>query len=358
MLSRQDILTYLRTDEPSVLESLWSQADRVRREHVGEAVHLRGLVEFSNRCVRRCGYCGLNAGRRGLQRYRMTHEEVLDCAKLAVELGYGTVVLQSGEDLGCGRDWLAELIRRIKNETSLAVTLSVGERSEANLAAWREVGADRYLLRLETSDRVLFERLHPPRDGQDRTDRIALLGTLREIGYEIGSGVLVGLPGQSFASLADDLELFAELGLEMIGCGPFIAHPDTPLGVQSRAPTSPEQVPNTAAMGYKVVALARLICPEANIPSTTALSTLNHAEGKQLGLARGANVVMPNLTPAQYREFYDIYPGKPAADVDPHGRDAQLREQLADLGRHVATGPGDSPAYRRRMALATSGGGV
>lgn len=271
-----------------------------------------------------------------------------------MELGYGTVVLQSGEDPDCSREWLAELIRRIKHETPLAVTLSVGERSEADLAAWREAGADRYLLRLETSDRALFERIHPPRPGQGRSDRIALLRTLREIGYEVGSGVLVGLPGQTFASLADDLELFAELDLDMIGCGPFIAHPATPLGAKSDGQSPPDQVPGTALMGYKVVALARLVCPEANIPSTTALSTLNSAEGKQLGLARGANVIMPNLTPARYRELYDIYPGKPTADVDHHGRDARLREQLSTLGRFVATGPGESPAYRKRMAATTT----
>ncbi len=359
-----EIEAWLREDDPVRLEELWAWADRVRREHVGDEVHLRGLVEISNYCVRSCAYCGLRAGNRRLTRYRMTAEEVLACARQAVAYGYGTVVLQSGEDYGMTRDWLADLIRRIKAETTLAVTLSLGERPEADLAAWREAGADRYLLRFETSDRALYDRLHPPRPGQARSDRLALLDRLRELGYEVGSGVMIGIPGQTYASLARDVALFRELDLDMVGVGPWIAHPQTPLGGKSRVtgresrvateqarawlPGLPqwEQVPNTEEMTYKVIALTRIVCPEANIPSTTALATVNQASGRELALARGANVVMPNLTPPRYQALYEIYPGKACLAETAEAGHRRLLEQIRRLGRTVGKGSGS----RRKRA--------
>jgi biotin synthase len=333
----------------------------VRAENVGDEVHLRGLVEISNICVRSCAYCGIRVENRKLQRYRMNCPEVLECARQAVDYGYGTVVLQAGEDYGLRREPLAELIRRLKAETPLAVTLSLGERSEGDVAAWREAGADRYLLRFETSDRDLYDRLHPPRPGQERSDRVALLRRLRELGYEIGSGVMIGIPGQSYASLAQDLVLFRELDLDMIGVGPWIAHPETPLGkwrvasresrggkTQAWKPALPEeeQVPNTEEMTYKVVALARLVCPRANIPSTTALATVNRESGRELGLARGANVVMPNLTPPAYRTLYEIYPGKACVNETAEACQLCLRGRIHAIGRQVGRGPGG----RRRQA--------
>jgi biotin synthase len=228
-MNTTDLETHLRATDPSRLASLWAEADRVRRENVGEEVHLRGLVEISNFCVRSCGYCGIRAENRKLTRYRMSCPEVLECARQAVEYGYGTLVVQAGEDYGIRREPLAEMIRQVKAETPLAVTLSLGERPEGDLAAWREAGADRYLLRFETSDRALYDRIHPPRPGQARSDRFALLRRLRELGYEIGSGVMIGIPGQSYATLAQDIAMFRELDLDMIGVGPWLAHPETPL---------------------------------------------------------------------------------------------------------------------------------
>lgn len=340
-----DLETWLRETDSERLEELWQWADRVRRENVGDEVHLRGLVEISNHCVRTCGYCGIRAGNRKVARYRMTAEEVLDCARLAVTYGYGTLVLQSGEDYGISRDWLAEIVRRVKAETPLAVTLSLGERPEADLIAWREAGADRYLLRFETSDRELYDRIHPPRPGQERSDRLALLRRLREIGYEIGSGVMIGIPGQSYASLAEDIATFEGLDLDMIGVGPYLPHPETPLGKpqvasrESRVGES-DQVPNTEAMTYKVVALTRIVCPHANIPSTTALATLNKDTGRELGLARGANVVMPNLTPPKYRVLYEIYPDKACLNETAEACNLCLTGRIHSLGRTVGQGPG------------------
>jgi len=340
VIDRSEILGWLVETDPARLEELWRRADAVRRASVGDAVHLRGLVEISNHCVRRCGYCGIGVEHAGLARYRMEADEILACARQAASFGYGTVVLQSGEDYGIGREWLAGLVRAIKAETGLAVTLSLGERPEADLAAWRRAGADRYLLRFETSDPALYRRIHPDLPGRV-SDRLALLRRLRELGYEIGSGVMIGIPGQTWDSLADDILTFAGLDLDMIGVGPFIPHPATALGRGELPPAPRErQVPNSELQTYKVVALARLACPHANIPSTTALATLNLASGRELGLARGANVVMPNLTPTKYRALYEIYPGKACLREAASECEACLRERIVRMGRELGTGPG------------------
>jgi biotin synthase len=351
MMKRSEIVAWLRQEDANQLKQLWQRADAVRRQCVGDPVHLRGLIEVSNHCVRLCYYCGLRAQNHELSRYRMTEEEVVACAREAARLGYGTVVIQAGEDYGLTKPWVAGLVRRIKVETDLAVTLSLGERSDDELAAWRDAGADRYLLRFETSNERLYERIHPSLPGR-KSDRFAILRRLRELGYEVGSGVMIGIPGQTYDDLADDILCFRELDLDMIGVGPFIPHPDTPLG---RAETAgPEQVPRTELMTYKVVALARLMCPAANIPSTTALATLNRASGRELGLIRGANVVMPNVTPPKYRCRYEIYPEKACLHETAGQCGSCLRQRIESMGRTVGTGRGDSPNRLRRGGLQAS----
>lgn len=345
-MTRSEILGWLREAEGRRLHQLWERADAVRREGVGDVVHLRGLIEFSNICARRCTYCGIRAPNTQLPRYRMTHEEIVACAHAAVEYGYGTVVLQSGDDPSMSGRWLTELVRRIKSETPLAVTLSVGERSEADWLAWRQADADRYLLRFETSNRALYDRVHPPLPGQI-SDRVAGIRKLGEMGYEAGGGVMVGLPGQSYDDLAQDIELFRELDLDMIGIGPYIPHPATPLGSGRQTMPVPEggQVPDTDLMTYKVLALARIVCPRANIPSTTALAAITRGEGRQLGLERGANVIMPNLTPLKYRVSYEIYPAKALVQVAAEEGDRLIKAGIRAVGREVGTGRGDSAVH-------------
>jgi len=357
---KSEIIRWLREEDGGRLEELWRLADETRRANVGDEVHLRGLVEFSNHCARRCAYCGLNVGNESLVRYRMTLDAIVGCARKAVEFGYGTVVLQSGEDYGATAEWMAAVVRRIKNETPLAVTLSLGERSDDDLRLWREAGADRYLLRFETSNPRLFERTHPSLPGR-RSDRIAILRALRRLGYETGSGVMIGIPGQTYEDLADDILLFRGLDLDMIGVGPFIPHPSTPLG-QRRNPQSAirnsqspqsfpptpagQQAPNDELMTYKVVALSRLVCPRANIPSTTALATLNLAGGRELALRRGANVVMPNLTPPEYRTLYEIYPAKACLRETAEQCHVCLKQRIEAIGRRTGEGRGDARTIR------------
>ena len=343
VLTKQQLLRWLREDDPNELEALWKWANEIRRGFVGDSVHLRGLVEISNHCTRSCLYCGLRAANKQVQRYRMSQEEIMDAARHARSFGYGTVVLQGGEDPLLTGPWVADVVRTIKQETGLAVTLSLGERSVDDLVLWRESGADRYLLRFETSNRELFDAIHPSAPGR-RSDRVALLCAIQSLGYEAGGGFMVGLPGQTWESVADDLLLCARLDLDMIGIGPYLPHPNTPLGSHGRPNGIPDaaeaQVPNTALTTYKAVALARILCPEANIPSTTALATINPVNGRELGLARGGNVLMPNLTPQGWRKHYEIYPDKACIHESSLQCNHCMTGRIQLLGRCIGKGQG------------------
>ena len=343
-ISNCEIKNLLREEDNNKIQELFARADSVRKKYVGDAVHLRGLVEFSNFCARRCAYCGISANFSDVKHYRMSHAEVLESAKKIVKLGYGTIVLQSGEDWGMTTEWMTELLLLIKKETNLAVTLSVGERNITELQEWFEAGADRYLLRFETSNRELYRKIHP--DIQSRvSDRFALLKELRRIGYEVGSGVMVGIPGQTYDDLVNDIRAFHELDLDMIGIGPYIASPGTELANNKELE---KIVPNTVDMACKVVALARIVCPDVNIPSTTALATLSGENGRVQGLNCGANVLMPNITPPEYRCLYSIYPEKTALNEEEG--EFHLSEWLASIGRTQGNGRGDSLNLLSRMS--------
>ena len=364
-LTENEIIAWLREEDPQKLEELFRKADLLRRQHVGEAVHLRGLVEISNICRRNCLYCGVRASRSNIKRYRLAAEEVLEGARLAAGFGYGTVVIQGGEDFSLDAVFVAGIVREIK-KLGLAVTLSLGERPEADWRLWREAGADRYLIRFETSNRSLFNVIHPrvgKKDSFGFDGRLGSLLTLRGMGYEIGSGVMIGIPGQSYRDLARDLILFQLLDLDMIGTGPFLAHPETPLGKAALAlaaapgadlaekrklaagagfdyPIPDDQVPSSNLMAFKVIALTRLLLPDSNIPSTTAIATNDAAHGRVTGLMSGANVVMPNLTPTKYRAMYEIYPNKSATFDSPEETHRKAIEQIREAGRTPGTGPG------------------
>jgi biotin synthase len=347
-LSQSEILQWLREDRTGPLRELYAQADAVRRQNVGDAVHLRGLIEISSHCRRQCMYCGLRKANRSIERYRMTREEIEECARTAVKLGYGTVVIQAGEDDALTSEWIAEIVGAIKRTTPLAVTLSLGERSEEELRAWRKAGADRYLLRFETSDADLFRAIHPGHS-PNAPDRLAILRQIKQLGYEAGGGVMVGIPGQSYESLAQDVLTFRALDLDMLGIGPYIAHPATPLGSgRLRPPINPrDQAPGSEQMVYKMIALARILCPTANIPSTTALATINRTQGRRQGLRVGANVVMPNLTPVRYRPLYQIYPAKACIEESATDCNQCLRSQIRSIQRF----PGRSSGGRGELEV-------
>ena len=351
-MNRCQIISRLKQNEPAELKELLDLADRTRRENVGDQIHLRGLIEFSNVCSRRCLYCGINAANNKLRRYQMSKEEILDCANTAYKLGYGTVILQSGENKKLDINFLADVVGEIKKTTCLAVTLSVGEWDRGVYKLWKQAGADRFLLRFETSDDKLYRKLHP--DSKNGVaDRFEKLELLRELGYEVGSGVMIGIPGQSYESLADDLLKFKQLDLDMIGTGPYIRHNDTQLGknIQEYLLDDENQVPATEEMTYKVIALSRLLCPLANIPSTTALATLNPQQGREQGFCCGANIVMPNVTPMKYRQMYEIYPAKACIFETAQTCNACIIQRIENIGRCVGSGKGVSPRFLEKMKM-------
>ncbi|MHB0938186.1 MAG: [FeFe] hydrogenase H-cluster radical SAM maturase HydE [Armatimonadota bacterium] len=307
--------------------ALYAVADRVRAEHVGDAVHLRGLIEFSNICRKDCAYCGLRRHNRDVERYRLDPDTIIETAKAAEKLGYRSVVLQSGEDLWFTAERMTEIIRDIKANTDLAITLSAGERDRETYRLWREAGADRYLLRIETTDPELFAALHPDDDLQER---MQCLYTLRELDYQLGSGVMVGLPGQTAEHLARDVIWLHALGAEMIGVGPFIPHPNTPLQGETGG---------TVERTLRLVAVLRLVFPHVHLPATTAMGTL-HPLGRERALQAGANVVMPNVTPTAQRAKYEIYPDKICLSDDPAHCRGCITLRILGIGRTVGTDHG------------------
>ena len=318
-------LTALLSDG-SVDDALFSAADSVRRENVGDAVHLRALIEFSNICRNNCLYCGIRAGNANIKRYRLTADEILSLAKSAKEMGLHTIVLQSAEDLEYKTSDLCRIIESIKR-FDVAVTLSIGEKTYAEYKAYKEAGADRYLLRIETTDKDLYHKLDPKMDWERR---FACLLALKDLKYELGTGSLIGLPFQTIESMAEDILFFKRLDADMIGVGPFIPHPDTPLK---------DAKGGTLTMALKVMALTRLMLPSINIPATTAMETLEEG-GRNKALQSGANVIMPNITMADLSKNYALYPNKSRTPL------ADIKAAILKLGRTVGTDKGQSMAYR------------
>ncbi|HQK92554.1 MAG TPA: [FeFe] hydrogenase H-cluster radical SAM maturase HydE [Armatimonadota bacterium] len=346
-----EIEFWLRTTSDAMLWELFEAADATRRAAAGHAVYLHGLVEISNYCVRQCHYCGLRAPNLNLPRYRMDGEQILAAARTARRLRYASVVLQAGEDYGIERDWLAHVVRLIRQRVRVGVTLSLGERPERDLVAWRRAGADTYVLKFETSDRELYDRIHPKLAGAN-TERMAMLSLLREIGFRVGSGVMVGIPGQTFASLARDIALFRDLQLDFIGVSPFIPAPGTPLAAGADEAPNGAQVPADELTTHKALALARLVRPEALIPASTALAAVNPRRGRFLALTRGANLMLPNLTPPDLRPLYAPYPGRPCTPETPNECRLRLSKQIRQMGRVVGRRAPDRRGHQSAASTA------
>ncbi len=321
-------------------EELLRRADTVRRENMTDAVFVRGIVEFSNICANDCLYCGIRASNRKIERYAVDAEEVLRIARGMADHQQTTIVLQSGEvSSAAGDRALGDLIRRIKRETSLAITLSVGNRKREVYAYWQECGMDRYLLRFETSDPEAFRRLHPDCSLEERLE---CLHALKELGVQTGSGFLIGLPGERLGTVAEDIMLCRALDLDMIGIGPFIPHPDTPLGLTRNA------FADDPDLFFVALAVLRLFNPDAHIPATTAFDAQFPGTGRDLALQRGANIFMSNNTPATYRGAYLLYPNKPGVDDDPDLQADRVVLRMRALGRTVGQGRGDSLKTEKR----------
>lgn len=319
-LSKDDIIDILNDNTKN--EWLFSYADKIRKEYVSDEVHLRGLIEFSNICKRTCKYCGLRAGNMTLDRYRILPEDIVLYAKKAVQMGYKTIVLQSGEDDYFSTDILCDVISQIKN-FDVALTLSVGEKTFEEYEAYKKAGADRYLLRIETTNPELYKNMHPH---MDFDNRLRCLDDIKHLGYEVGTGCLVGLPEQTNEDLANDIMFFKTLGADMVGIGPFIPHPNTPL----------KDFPHgDFTLSLKVMALTRILLKDINIPATTAMETLN-PNGRIIALKSGANVVMPNVTSTEYRAKYEIYPGKICINENPQQCRGCIEAKIKSIGRSIS----------------------
>ena len=319
--SRNDIIEILKDDLNN--DWLFSLADKTREEYVGDEVHLRGLIEFSNICKRQCKYCGLRCEDKFLDRYRISKENIISYAEHAVNMGYKTIVLQSGEDEYYNTDLMCEIIAGIK-KLGVALTLSIGEKTYEEYKAFKEAGADRYLIRIETTDKTLYNQMHP---NMDFDNRVRCLEDLGRLGYEVGTGCLVGLPNQTIESLADDILFFKEINADMVGIGPFIPHPHTPLK---------DSATGSFTLALKVMALTRILLKDINIPATTAMETLN-PNGRIIALQSGANVVMPNVTTTEYRAKYEIYPNKICINENPDKCKGCISAKIQSIGRSVST---------------------
>ena len=297
----------------------YDAADTVRKAEKGDYVDIRALLEFSNVCRCDCNYCGLRASNASCHRFRMPPQEMLETAYAAAEAGYKTLVMQSGEDPYYTREMLGDIVREIKRNTDMAITLSCGERDEEDYAYWRSCGADRYLMKHETADADLYAAIHPGHTLKTRVDKLKYI---KSVGYETGSGFMIGIPGQTNETIARDLLLLKEIGCDMAGIGPYIPHPDTPMRDCS---------PGSTELTMRAVALARLILPKANLPATTALGVIDAADKRSV-FDRGANVVMRKVTPDAYKKFYEIYPAK-LGETNIRADRLALEEEIKNLGR-------------------------
>ncbi|MGK9475835.1 [FeFe] hydrogenase H-cluster radical SAM maturase HydE [Melioribacter sp. OK-6-Me] len=328
-LNRQEIIYLLGLSNKEEIELLFNRADEVRRIYCGDEIHLRGIIDFSNYCQQDCLYCGLRKSNKSITRYRMAPDEVVEVAHKFINKGIFTIVLQSGEDSFYDTDKIAYIIYSIKQKADVAITLSLGERDFEEYKTWKIAGADRYLIKHETANPKLYAAYH---ENQKLSERLEHIRFLKEIGYQVGSGNMIGLPNQTLADIADDILLCKEYELDMAAFGPFVPAPGTPWQ---------NKKPGDVLLTLKTMAIARIVLKDVHIPATTALATLDE-DGRIKGLKVGANVIMPDFTPSPYRENYQIYANRKCVNDDPDDCRSCLQLQIESIGRKVSNSRGDS----------------
>lgn len=336
-LKKDEFVELIRAyKDPEAVKALKTRAVELRKKYYGDQVFTRGLIEFTNYCKNDCYYCGIRRSNQNAQRYRLTEEDILECCRQGYELGFRTFVLQGGEDGFFTDDRIVQIVRKIKEQyPDCALTLSIGEKSEESYRAYREAGADRYLLRHETADPRHYMRLHPlEMSGENRKNCLRIL---KKLGYQTGAGFMVGSPLQTVDDLVEDFLFLKELDPEMVGIGPFIAHQDTPF-CNERSGTLDD------TLFY--LALLRLMLPDVLLPATTALGTI-HPRGREMGVLSGANVVMPNLSPVSVRKKYMLYDGKICTGDEAAECRMCLSRRMEQIGCEVVTDRGD---YKKRLA--------
>lgn len=335
-LSRKEWVELLSNQTKELADYLFVRSAEVRRSYYGDRVYTRGLIEFTNYCKNDCFYCGIRSGNGKAERYRLTEEEILACCKAGDRLGFKTFVLQGGEDPFYTDERICGLVSEIKRRhPDCAVTLSIGEKSRESYQAYFDAGADRYLLRHETASGTHYEKLHPA--SLSCENRKKCLYELKEIGYQVGAGFMVGSPFQTKEDLAEDMLFLKELSPHMVGIGPFIAHHDTPFS---------DKPNGTLEETLFLLGLIRLMLPKVLLPATTALGTI-HPRGRELGIRAGANVVMPNLSPVGVRDKYLLYDNKICTGDESAQCVACLSRRMEGIGYHIVSDRGDYAGFRR-----------
>ncbi len=330
-LSDEEWKELLVFEDESVLDYLYKNARQVRERYYGKKIYIRGLIEFTNYCRNNCYYCGIRRENNNLQRYRLSPSQIYSCAEEGYALGFRTFVLQGGEDVFYTKEKLGEIIRHLKNAyPDCAVTLSFGEWDLETYQYWYDCGADRYLLRHETAEKIHYSKLHPKE--MSLIERQKCLSWLKKIGYQTGSGFMVGSPGQTLETLIEDLRYLEQLQPHMAGIGPFIPQHDTPFA---------KEAGGTLGMTLKLLAVLRLMFPKILLPATTALGTI-HPKGREMGILSGANVVMPNLSPVGVREKYLLYDNKVFTGEESAQSIRLLKEHMSKIGYKLCSERGDS----------------
>jgi len=343
-LDAPELAFLLAREAPEELRRLYAAAYALKLRCCGKGVSVRGLVEAGNACAKDCLYCGIRKSNAKVARYTLTEDEIVAAAEEAKALDYASLVIQSGEIEGEAHTAFVERVLRRIAPLGLGVTLSLGEQEESVYARWRAAGATRYLLRIETSNPELYANIHPAACSWTR--RVDCLRALRRTGYQVGTGVMCGLPGQTLADLAADIAFYGEIDADMIGMGPYIPHADTPLAAS--APDLPRAA--RLEMGLKMIAVTRLYLHDVNIAAATALQALAE-DGRERGIQAGANVLMPNVTDVRYRRAYQLYADKPGLDEQARQFRSGLDARLAEIGEHLLYGQfGDSRHFTRRAA--------
>ncbi|MDD5596312.1 MAG: [FeFe] hydrogenase H-cluster radical SAM maturase HydE [Victivallaceae bacterium] len=336
-LSAADLRRVLETEDEKILEQIFREARRVKREYAGNKIYIRGLIEFSNICAKDCLYCGIRKSNKNINRFKMAADDIVKLALQAYENNYASLVLQGGEiESEEYASFIESTVRRIKTGSGgrLGITLSLGEQSPEVYRRWFAAGAHRYLLRIETSSEELYGKIHPANHNFRR--RLDCLREIKKAGYQTGTGVMIGLPGQTIEDLAEDILFFEREDIDMLGMGPYIVHDDTPLAKRVAGFDKEKQL----MLGLKMIAACRLYLKDVNIAAATALQALNH-RGRELGVQAGANIVMPNITDPQYRAAYRLYNNKPCFDE-------KLR--FEESGETIGYGEwGDSPHFRKKQ---------
>ncbi|WP_300529555.1 [FeFe] hydrogenase H-cluster radical SAM maturase HydE, partial [Peptacetobacter sp.] len=335
ILSKEEFVRLLAISEKDDIDYLTERAKCVRDDIYGKRVFIRGLIEISNYCKNDCYYCGIRRSNKNAQRYRLSKEQILSCCENGYELGFRTFVMQGGEDAFFKDEVVCDIVSSIKEKyPDCAVTLSLGERSTESYRKMKEAGADRYLLRHETFDNTHYNKLHPVE--LDPENRKRCLRDLKALGYQTGTGIMVGSPYQTLENIAEDLLFIKELNPEMIGIGPFIPHKDTPFK---------DFESGTMEMTLRLISILRLLCPKALIPATTALGTIS-AQGREKGILAGANVIMPNLSPKEDRKKYMLYNDKLSDGEEAAEGLNKLKESMRKIGYEIVEDRGDCIALK------------